>query len=394
MTTRLLRIEEKQYYQSQIEANRDNIRKTWMVIKQAINRKRASTGSDKFYHTDSNSGITSDPAVIANAFNNFFVNIGPTLSSKIPEQGLEYRKYMPQGNEYSLFLLPTTDQEVNNIIKQLKDGAPGKDGITSLSLKLVSDFIVKPITRTVNLSFSQGVFPNELKIALVSPLYKAKDPMYFSNYRPISLLSTFSKILERLMYNRILDFLNKHKILNKYQFGFRTNHSTYMALIILLENIMKALENGESAIGIFLDFQKAFDTVNHSILLDKLCIYGIRGPALSWITSYLSNRYQYVVYNGYQSECKYISCGVPQGSILDPLLFLLYINDLPAVSKLFMPILFADDTNLFCTSHNVNMLVDDINTELVNVYAWVQSNKLSLNIDKTNYMLFSPKMCL
>ena len=391
MTTRLLRIEEKQYYQSQIEANRDNIRKTWMVIKQAINRKRASTGSDKFYHTDSNSGITSDPAVIANAFNNFFVNIGPTLSSKIPEQGLEYRKYMPQGNEYSLFLLPTTDQEVNNIIKQLKDGAPVKDGITSLSLKLVSDFIVKPITRTVNLSFSQGVFPNELKIALVSPLYKAKDPMYFSNYRPISLLSTFSKILERLMYNRIIDFLNKHKILNKYQFGFKTNHSTYMALIILLENIMKALENGESAIGIFLDFQKAFDTVNHSILLDKLCIYGIRGPALSWITSYLSNRYQYVVYNGYESECKYIICGVPQGSILGPLLFLLYINDLPAVSKLFMPILFADDTNLFCTSHNVNMLVDDINTELVNVYAWVQSNKLSLNIDKTNYMLFSPK---
>ena len=312
-----LELKKKQYYQSQIEANRDIIRKTWMVIKQAINRKRASTGSDKFYHTDCNSGITSDPAVIANAFNNFFVNIGPSLSSKIPEQGLEYRKYMPQGNEYSLFLLPTTDQEVNNIIK---DGAPGKDGITSLSLKLVSDFIVKPITRIVNLSFSQGVFPNELKIALVSPLYKAKDPMYFSNYR---LLSTFSKILERLMYNRILDFLNKHKILNKYQFGFRTNHSTYMALIILLENIMKALENGESAIGIFLDFQKAFDTVNHSILLDKLCIYGIRGPALSWITSYLSNRYQYVVYNGYESECKYISCGVPQGSILGPLLFLL-----------------------------------------------------------------------
>ena len=143
-----------------------------------------------------------------------------------------------------------------------------------------------------------------MKIALVSPLYKAKDPMYFSNYRSISLLSTFSKILERLMYNRIIDFLNKHKILNKYQFGFRTNHSTYMALIILLENLMKALENCESAIGILLDFQKAFDAVNHSILLDTLCIYGIRGPALSWITSYLSNRCQYVVYNGYESECK------------------------------------------------------------------------------------------
>ena len=135
-------------------------------------------------------------------------------------------------------------------------------------------------------------------------------------------------------------------------------------------------------------FQKAFDTVNHSILLDKLYIYGIRGPALSWITSYLSNRCQYVVYNGYESERKYINCGVPQGSILGPLLFLIYINDLPAVSKLFMPILFADDTNLFCTSQNVNSLIEEINRELANVYAWVQSNKLSLNIDKTNYMLF------
>ena len=266
-----------------------------MVIKQAINQKRSSSGSDKFYDNGSDNGITNDPAVIANAFNNYFVNIGPNLSSKIPEKGTQYRKYMPKGNEFSLFLLPATDNEVKNIIKQLKDGASGRDGITSSSLKIVSDNIAKPITRIVNLSFSQGVFPNELKIALVSPLYKAKDPMFFSNYRPISLLSTFSKILERLMYNRLLDFLDKYKILNKYQFGFRRNHSTYMALIILLENLTKALENGESAIGIFLDFQKAFDTVNHSILLDKLYIYGIRGPALSWITSYLSNRCQYVV---------------------------------------------------------------------------------------------------
>ena len=354
-------------------------------------QKRSSSGSDKFYDNGSDNGITNDPVVIADAFNNYFVNIGPNLSSKIPEKGTQYRKYMPKGNEYSLFLLPATDKEVTNIIKQLKDGASGRDGITSLSLKLVSDDIAKPLTRIVNLSFSQGVFPNELKIALVSPLYKAKDPMFFSNYRPISLLSTFSKILERLMYNRLLDFLDKYKILNKYQFGFRRKHSTYMALIILLENLTKALENGESAIGIFLDFQKAFDTVNHSILLDKLYIYGIRGPALSWITSYLSNRCQYVVYNGYESERKYINCGVPQGSILGPLLFLIYINDLPAVSKLFMPILFADDTNLFCTSQNVNSLIEEINRELANVYAWVQSNKLSLNIDKTIYMLFSPK---
>ena len=142
-----------------------------------------------------------------------------------------------------------------------------------------------------------------------------------------------------------------------------------MALITLLENLTKALGNEESAIGIFWDFQKALGTVNHSIFLDKLYIYGIRGPALSWITSYLSNRCQYVVNNGYESECKYMNCGVPQGSILGPLLFFIYINDLPAVSKLFMPILFADDTNLFCTSQNVNSLIEEINRELANVYA-------------------------
>ena len=143
------------------------------------------------------------------------------------------------------------------MIKQLKDGAPGRDGITSLSLKLVSDDIAKPITRIVNLSFSQGVFPNELKIALVSSLYKAKDPMF----SVIIDQSNFCQRFQRYSYNRLLDFLDKYKILNKYQFGFRRKHSTYMALIILLENLTKALENGESAIGILLDFQKAFDTV-------------------------------------------------------------------------------------------------------------------------------------
>ena len=156
---------------------------------------------------------------------------------------------------------------------------------------------------------------------MVSPLYKAKYSIIFSNYRPISLLLSFSKILEKLMSNGLLHFLNKCDILNKYQFVFRNNHSKYMALIILLEILNIALDKGECTIGIFLDFQKAFHTVNHGILLDKLYLYDICGPAYDCFSSYLKERPQFVVYNGCESEHKYIQCGVAQGSMLGPLLF-------------------------------------------------------------------------
>ena len=236
---------------------------------------------------------------------------------------------------------------MKKLIMQLNDGAPGKDGVTAKSLKYITDHIAMPLSRLANLSFTQGIFPRDLKIAMVSPLYKAKDPMIFPNYSPISLLSSLSKILEKLMSNRLLNFLNNWDILNKYQFGVRNNHSTYMALAILLENFHNAQDKGECPIGTFLDFQKAFDTVNHGILLDKLSHYSIRGPAYDWFSSYLNERYQFVVYSGCESEHKYIQCGVPQGSILGPLLFLIHINDLPYVSSLSMPILFADDTKVF-----------------------------------------------
>ena len=173
-------------------------------------------------------------------------------------------------NECLLFLTPASESDVKRLITNLSDGAPGNDGVTANPLKIVSDVVVTPITHLANLSFLQGVFPQDLKIALICPIYKAKDPMIFSNYRPISLLSLFSKILDRLVYNRLLEFLNRHDILNKYQFGFRNMHSNFMALITLLENLRSALDRGKCAIGIFLDFQKAFDTVNHKILLSKL----------------------------------------------------------------------------------------------------------------------------
>ena len=236
-------------------------------------------------------------------------------------------------------------------------------------------------------------FSNWIKNSHCIPALQSCHPMFFNNYRPISLLSVFSKILERLMYNRLLKFIDKNNLFNEFQFGFRNNHSTFMALIpvVLVENLVTALDNGNCAAGLFLDFQKAFDTVDHCILLDKLSFYGVRGIAHDWFYTYLSNRSQSVNYNDHESDLKMMKCGVPQGSILGPLLFLIYINDLPSVSKYFMPILFADDTNLFCTGPNLHDIACQINQEIKIIYSWVKANKLSLNIDKTNFMLFTPK---
>ena len=179
--------------------------------------------------------------------------------------------------------------EVLSIIKRLKNGAAGWDGIHARVLRTIKSIIVKPLTHVLNLSFISGIFPSELKVANVVPIFKSGDGQIFTNYQPVSVLPVFSKILERLMYNRLLSFLNKHKIIYDYQFGFREKYSTYLALIKLTEKISEALDEGKNVIGIFLDFSKAFDTISHEILLKKLYHMGFRGPIYQRIKSYLSN---------------------------------------------------------------------------------------------------------
>ena len=234
-----------------------------------------------------------------------------------------------------------------------------------------------------------GIFPDAIKLARVIPFFKTGDKGSFSNYRPVSLLPQFSKIIEKLLNKRLDTFLEANQVLTSSQYGFRNKASTSHALLDLHEQLTKSMDEKLKTIGTFIDLKKVFDTIDHSLLIKKLNIYGIRGVASSWITSYLDKRSQYVYYNDVKSDTPDISCGVPQGSILGSKLFILYINDMVNVSKLFKFIIFADDTNLFCSNRDIVNLRIMVCHELSKLETWFALNKLSLNDSKTNYIIFS-----
>ena len=232
-----------------------------------------------------------------------------------------------------------------------------------------------------NLSSTAAVFPSVLKTAKVVPVFKKDSKFDYSNYHPISLLSNIEKILEKLMYKRLHNFLNTNIIYNL-QFGFRQQNSTSHALINITENIRKDLDDRNVGCGIFVDLQKAFDTADHQILLAKLNHYGICGDSNDWFKSDLSNHNQYVPTNGYESGLAALSCGVPQRFVLGPLLFLLYINDLSQAIKFFKVHHFADDTNLLCLSSSIKKLNKLVNADSKHLANWLNANKILLNVKK------------
>ena len=266
---------------------------------------------------------------IANEFHNFFTNIGPKLAQKIPQPSRPFQSYMKTVN-YELENKKVTINELKEAFFSLKiNKSTGFDDISYNVVKNCFGELSDSLLHIFDLSFLNGIFPDSLKIAKVTPVYKAGDSSDLGNYRPISVLPCFSKILERIMYKRLYKYLQENKILYCKQFGFQAGHSTDHAIIQLVDQIYENFEENKYTLGVFIDLSKAFDTVDHKTLLSQLETYGVKRNLLKWFKNYLTNRKQYVqINNNGKTAFENVICGVPQGSILDPLLFLIYVNDL------------------------------------------------------------------
>ncbi len=386
---RLKRLAKHNYYNDKIATFRNNSCKLWRVLNEIIGQKNDKSAITSEFLVDGK--LTNDPQKIANGFCKFYTNIGKEFASKIPQSGKKPMEYLGPKLNKSFFLSPTDPIEVSKVISNLPNKkSSGYDSFNSLFVKKIAIQIADPLSKLVNKSFTDGIVPDLMKLAKVVPVYKSKDKELFTNYRPISLLPIFSKVIEKLVHCRLYKFILKNDILYNSQYGFRDGHSTANAVTEFASDVLNGFDNRLMTLGVFLDLSKAFDTINHQTLLNKLEHYGIRGPALSWFTSYLTNRRQYVNFNGVNSKTGLIDCGVPQGSVLGPLLFILYTNDLHTCLESSKGILFADDTTDYITGPNRNQLFAKMKNDISSLIMWFQANKLSLNLSKTNYMLFTP----
>ena len=338
-----------------------------------------------------NKKLSSDPMEIATKFNTYFSNIASILlQGEIHHKNQDFNKYLTNRNEYSFCIKPTDKYEAINLINNLSyKKVNGPHSVPTKILHLIKFIIADPLSGIINLSFNRGTYFENLKISKVIPTYKEKGSnLDCGNHRPISLLSNLNKIIEQIMFSRLYNFLSIHNCIYNLQFGFRKYHSTSHALVSLTEEIGNALDNNSFAYGVFIDLQKAFDTVGHKILLRKLNYYGIRGKVNDWFKSYLSNRKQFVSINVFESNEETMKFEVPQGSVLGPLLFLIYINDLHIAIKYCTVHHSADDTNIPIKNKSLKQIKKQLNLDLRNLNNWLKANKISLNASKTELLIF------
>ena len=382
------RLSKKAYFEKYFTENKGNMQKIWKGIKEIINIK--TKNYDHPTCLQDGDRILTDPIAISNSFNDYFTSIADKILNKRKYNGKKsYRDFLSNRLLENFIFENCEENEIKSIISSLDTSkSSGPNSIPTCILQLLKDHICTPLQKIFNLSLSTGQHPDILKISKTIPIFKKGSRLLVSNFRPISLLSNLNKILEKLVHSRVYKFLEDFQCIYSLQFGFRKKHSTNHALIEITETIRQALDNKKHVCGVFVDLQKAFDTVNHDILISKLEHYGIRGTANSWFSSYLKNRSQFVSILGYESSTKPINHGVPQGSVLGPLLFLVYINDLQYAIKNSKVFHFADDTNLLNISDSLKDMQKLVNADLKILYHWLLANKISLNCDKTEIIFF------
>ena len=383
-----VRVAKKEYYGSKFAEFSKDMKKTWETINTLVKRNRKSHSIPNLFQDENKNYSTFSE--IAEGFNSFFADVGPRLAREIPESDKSFQEFMGEPIDQNFIFQHITPEIIFSTLSKLKPkNSSGHDNISTKLLIQIIPCIISPVVHLFNLSFKTGFIPKEYKRAKIIPIYKAGEKNRFDNYRPISLLNAFSKLMEKIVACQMMKYLNKFKILYEHQYGFRKGRSTSQPLIQLINKVYEGLnsKNSEYTIGVFIDLKKAFDTCDVSILIKKLEHYGFHGISLKWFSSYLNERTQYVEINGEKSSLKEITHGVPQGSVLGPILFLIYINDLPNAIEIFSS-LFADDTIFVNSNKDLKRLEETTNIQLEKAKIWFQSNKLSLNVSKTKYIIF------
>ena len=386
----IIKFSKSKFYCNKILDNKGSSKKTWEVINQLRGKNRRAM---KPQFVINNKRIT-ERRQIATAFNQYFASIASKLNSTYDNEGLPvidiptFSDFMPKSNPNTIFLSDSSSAEVENVISELQNGKASDIPITVI--KKTAKMISPVLSKYFNILMQEGTFPSQLKTGKITPIYKKDNEELLENYRPVSTLPIFGKIFEKIIYKRLYSFLISQGVLHDKQFGFRKGHSTSHALNYSVELIQKSLKQQQHVLAIFIDLSKAFDTLDHTTLLNKLLTYGIRGNAHKLISSYLTGRTQYTSVLGENSKTLPLIFGVPQGSCLGPLLFLIYINDICNSSKLAEFVLFADDTNIFVTAKSKRAAYEIANNVLTFVNHYMRANKLHINMTKCCYMHFSP----